>query len=126
ERGLALRQDTSFPEEPRSRLQLQLQRPQAFTLQLRHPRWLDGELVVRINGRRHALQSTPGSLAPIARTWRDGDTVEIELPMTTRIEDLPDGSDWVAVMHGPLMLAARTGTDSLYGLVADDGRGSHI
>src|SRR5690606_9323240 len=44
----------------------------------------------------------------------------------TRIEGLPDGSDWVAVMHGPLMLAARTGEEAIEGLVADDGRGSHI
>src|SRR5690606_4042749 len=29
-------------------------------------------------------------------------------------------------MHGPLLLAARTGEEDLDGLVADDGRGSHI
>lgn len=126
ERGLVLRQDTAFPEEPRTRLRLQLERPQALTLQLRHPGWLQGPLVATVNGERWPLASSPGSLASIARTWRDGDTVEIELPMTTRIEALPDGPDWVAVMHGPLMLAARTGSESLDGLVADDGRGSHI
>jgi DUF1680 family protein len=126
ERGLTLRQDTGFPEEPRSRLRLQLDAPETFVLQLRHPQWLDGTLVVHVNGRRWPLSSAPGSLAEIARTWRDGDEVEIELPMATRVEGLPDGSDWVAVMHGPLMLAARTGEESLDGLVADDGRGSHI
>ncbi len=126
ERGLTLRQDTSFPEEPRSRLHLQLDRPQAFTLQLRHPQWLAGELVVQVNGRRWPLSSTPGSYATISRTWRAGDRIDIALPMATRIEGLPDGSDWVAVMHGPLMLAARTGEESIEGLIADDGRGSHI
>ena len=126
ERGLTLRQDTAFPEEPRSRLQLRLERPQTFSLQLRHPQWLRDPLEVHVKGRRWALDSTPGSLASITRTWRDGDEVRIELPMTTRIEGLPDGSDWVAVMHGPLMLAARTGEEATGGLVADDGRGSHI
>ena len=126
ERGLVLEQRTSFPDEPRSRLRLQLERPQAFALQLRHPQWLQGPLVVRVNGRRWPLDSTPGSQADISRRWQDGDELVIELPMATRIEGLPDGSDWVAVMHGPLMLAARTGGEAIEGLLADDGRGSHI
>ena len=126
ERGLVLRQDTGFPDEAGSRLRLQLERPLTFALQLRHPQWLQGPLVVRVNGRRGPLDSTPGGMAVGARDWRDGDEVVVELPMTTRIENLPDGSDWVAVMHGPLTLAARTGADAIEGLVADDGRGSHI
>jgi DUF1680 family protein len=126
ERGLVLRQRTRFPEEARSELQLELERPQAFALELRHPHWLDGPLRVKVNGRAWPLRSTPSSYARIERRWKDGDRVEIDLPMQTRIENLPDGSDWVAVMHGPLMLAARTGGEDLDGLIADDGRGSHI
>jgi len=125
-RGLVLRQETRFPEEPRSIFRLQLERPQAFALLLRHPHWLQGPLRVKVNGRPWPLASTPSSYARIERQWQDGDHVEVELPMATRIEGLPDGSDWVAVMHGPLMLAARTGSEDLDGLVADAGRGSHI
>ncbi len=126
ERGALLRQETRFPEEARSVLRLQLERPQRFALDLRHPHWLDGPLAVKVNGRHWPLSSTPASYARIERRWEDGDTVEVELPMRTRVEGLPDDSDWVAVMHGPLMLAARTGTEDLDGLVADAGRGSHI
>ena len=126
QRGVVLRQRTRFPEEARSTLELALDAPQAFALELRHPHWLDGPLQVKVNGRRWPVESTPSSFARIEREWKDGDRVEIALPMTTRIEGLPDGSDWVAVMHGPLMLGARTGTDALEGLIADDGRGSHI
>lgn len=125
-RGLVLSQLTRFPEEPRSELRLSLERPQKFALELRHPHWLQGPLQVMVNGRAWPLQSTPSSYARIERRWKDGDRVEIALPMHTRIEALPDGSDWVAVMHGPLMLAARTGEEDLEGLVADAGRGSHI
>ncbi|WP_051464534.1 glycoside hydrolase family 127 protein [Pseudoxanthomonas suwonensis] len=126
ERGVVLRQRTRFPGEPGSTLELALERPQAFALELRHPHWLAGPMQVKVNGRRWPLESTPSSYARIEREWQDGDRIEIALPMQTRIENLPDGSDWVAVMHGPLMLAARTGTEDLEGLVADDGRGSHI
>jgi DUF1680 family protein len=126
ERGLVLRQETRFPEQARSTLRLELRKPQAFALALRHPHWLQGPMRVKVNGAPWPLASTPASYARIERRWKDGDRVEVELPMRTRIEGLPDGSDWVAVMHGPLMLAARTGTEDLDGLVADDGRGSHI
>ena len=126
ERGLQLEQATGFPEQPRSVLRLRLEESQAFALDLRHPHWLDGPMRVKVNGTPWPLSSTPASWARIERRWSDGDTVEVELPMRTRIENLPDGSDWVAVMHGPLMLAARTGTEDLDGLVADSGRGSHI
>lgn len=125
ERGLVLRQDTRFPDEESSRLTLQLRKPQRFTLHLRHPYWLDGPLIVRVNGQSWPLQSIPSSYAGIERDWADGDTVEIDLPLRTRVEGLPDRSDYVALMHGPIVLAARTGTDDLEGLIADDGRGSH-
>lgn len=126
ERGLVLRQDTRFPDEESSRLTLQLRKPQRFNLRLRHPHWLDGPLTVRVNGRPWPLRSTPSSYAGIERSWIDGDTVEIDLPLRTRAEELPDGSDYVALMHGPIVLAARTSNDGLEGLIADDGRGSHI
>jgi DUF1680 family protein len=125
ERDLVLRQDTRFPDEASSRLSLQLRKPQRFRLRLRHPHWLEEPLNVRVNGKPWPLQSTPSSYAGIERLWADGDTVEIDLPMHTRVEGLPDGSDYVALMHGPIVLAARTGTEELDGLIADDGRGSH-
>src|SRR5690606_36767046 len=126
ERGLVLRQRTRFPEEPRSVLEVATPRPQVFALELRHPHRLAGPLRVKLNGRRWPVESSPSSYARIERQWQDGDRIEVELPMSTRIESLPDGSDWVAMMHGPLMLAARTGGEDIEGLLADDGRGSHI
>ena len=126
ERDLVLRQDTRFPDEETSRLSLQLRKPQRFALRLRHPYWLEGSLNARVNGKRWPLRSTASSYASIEREWANGDTVEIDLPMRTRAEGLPDGSDYVALMHGPIVLAARTGTETLDGLIADDGRGSHV
>jgi DUF1680 family protein len=126
ERELVLRQDTRFPDEESSRLSLQLRKPQRFRLRLRHPHWLQGPFNVRVNGKPWPLQSTPASYASIEREWADGDRVEIDLPMHTRAEGLPDGSDYVALVHGPIVLAARTGTGNLDGLIADAGRGSHV
>lgn len=46
--------------------------------------------------------------------------------MHTTTEQMPDGSDYVAVLHGPIVLAAKTDTTNLTGLFADDSRGAHI
>ena len=46
--------------------------------------------------------------------------------MRTTTEQLPDGSDFVAVLHGPIVLAAKTDTLNMDGLFADESRGGHI
>jgi DUF1680 family protein len=127
ERGLALRQETSFPDEARTRLVLALERPESFALRVRHPSWVAaGDFQVRVNGEVWRDSSTPSSYAAIVREWRDGDRVEIELPMRTTLERLPDQSDYAAILRGPIVLAASTGSDQLGSLVAGDGRMAHV
>jgi hypothetical protein len=46
--------------------------------------------------------------------------------MHTRVERLPDGSDWVAILYGPIVLAKPDGTKNMDGLFADDGRMAHV
>jgi hypothetical protein len=48
------------------------------------------------------------------------------LPMHNSIEPMPNVSNYIAIMHGPILLAAKAGTEDMKGLVADDGRWSHI
>jgi hypothetical protein len=125
--GLTLRQNTAFPDEGRSHLTLKLTQPAEFTLQVRHPRWVAaGELAVRVNGESVPVASAPSSYVALRRLWRDGDHVSLELPMRTTVERLPDGSDWVAILHGPILLAAPAGTNNLQGLYANDSRMGHV
>lgn len=121
--GLTLRQETAFPDDSRTKLTLGLLKPAEFSLHLRHPGWVPaGEFSVRVNGQPVAVTSKPASYAEIRREWRDGDRVEIELPMRTTVERLPDGSEWVAILRGPIVLASPAGTNNLRGLYADDSR----
>lgn len=125
--GLMLRQETKFPDEPKTQLLLKLKKPTRFTLSVRHPVWVAaGQFSVRVNGKPLAVSSTPSSYAELQREWRDGDRVEIELPMRTTVERLPDGSDWVAILRGPIVLAAPSGTNDLVGLFANDSRMGHV
>jgi len=125
--GLVLRQETKFPDEPRTRLRLKLAKPAAFTLNIRHPGWVNpGDFTVKVNGQSMELKSTPSSYAAIRREWRDGDTVDVELPMHLHTERLPDGSNWVAFLYGPIVLAKPDGVDNMDGLFADEGRMSQV
>jgi DUF1680 family protein len=126
-RRIRLRQETGFPEEGRSRLVLSMSRPARFTVHVRHPAWVAaGALGIQVNGARWATTSKPSSYAAISREWRDGDRVEIALPMRTALERLPDGSDYAAIVHGPIVLAARTAAEDPGGLIAGEGRWAHI
>lgn len=127
EKGLVLKQETKFPDEERTKLRLQLEKPTYFTLYVRHPAWADASgFEINVNGQTVDIQSPPSSYAAIQREWKDGDTVDVNLPMRTYVERLPDGSDWVAILNGPIVLAKPDGTDQLEGLFADEGRMAHV
>jgi hypothetical protein len=85
-----------------------------------------GAFSVKVNGQFVAVTSAPSTYAELRRKWQDGDRVEVELPMQTTVERLPDGLDWVAFLRGPIVLAAPAGTNDLQGLYANDSRMGHV
>lgn len=125
--GLVLRQETKFPYEACTRLRLQLPKPATFTLNIRHPAWVnEDDFAIKVNGRSIDVKSTPSSYAAVRRQWKDGDMVDVELPMHLRVERLPDGSDWVAFLYGPIVLAKPGSTYRMDGLFADGGRMAQV
>ena len=44
--------------------------------------------------------------------------------MHNSIEHLPNVPEYIAFLHGPILLGSKTGTEDLAGLIADDGRWS--
>ena len=46
--------------------------------------------------------------------------------MENRLEELPNVPQYVAIMHGPILLSAKTGTQDMAGLIADASRWGHI
>lgn len=127
EKGIKLTQNTEFPYEETSELQLDLDKSQRFTLHVRYPGWVkEGEFKVFVNGEAQNLNAVPSSYVALERKWKNGDKVRIETPMHTEVEYLPDGSPWVSFVHGPIVLAAATDSTDLKGLWADDSRMGHV
>lgn len=127
ELGMSLRQETKFPEEPNTRLTVTVQSPRTFALHIRKPFWAEKDAVrVRVNEQAQQAESGASGYLTISREWRGGDVVTIDLPMEMQADPLPDGSNYVALRYGPIVLAAATGTEDLRGLFAGSGRGDHI
>jgi DUF1680 family protein len=127
ERGISLTQNTRFPYEEKTELNLKLAKPQKFAVHIRRPEWATAEGVqVRVNNKEVKLKSSAASYATVERKWKSGDVISITLPMQTKVEYLPDSSPWVSFVHGPIVLAAATDTADLEGLRADGSRMGHI
>jgi DUF1680 family protein len=109
EQGLRLRQRTRFPEQEGTRLELALDAPKQFSLRVRRPAWAGAGWSVSVNGRTQPATAEPGTYAALEREWRDGDVVELRLPMSLRAEPMPDDASVVAVLHGPIVLVADLG-----------------
>ena len=108
EKGIILKQTTSFPESGKIRLEITAAAPQKFTLTLRHPAWA-ANATVAVNGSRVATASNPGSYIALDRNWKSGDVVELELPVALHGEPLPGAPDMVAIMYGPIVLVGALG-----------------
>jgi DUF1680 family protein len=127
-----LAMETDFPEGESAKLTLTLESPKQFTLALRRPWWAGEGFAVEVNGQvvpedsagrassrtpevvrgRTTYQPPPsGSYVELKRTWQSGDTVELTLPKTLRLEALPDNPRRVAILWGPLVLAGDLGPE---------------
>ena len=97
-----LRQTTDFPESGKT------------TLTFLKP--FKGTVYIR-EGERYAKHTGD---------WKKGERLTAERNMDYHVEMLPDGSDWGAVMRGPIVMGKRCGTKDMFGLFANDGRMAHV
>ena len=125
EKGVKVIQTTNFPEENTTKLTFSGSAD--FKLNLRYPSWVaEDSLQIFINGAEIPVYVGPGEYLPINMDWQDGDVVEMKFPMQFSVEEMPNVPEYVAIKYGPILLGAKTSTEGLTGLVADDGRWSHI
>jgi uncharacterized protein len=122
EKGVKIKQETSFPYEEQTKLTV-TEGSSNFILMVRYPVWVSkGALKITVNGKEVDYTSLPSSYINIDRKWKKGDVVQIMLPMRNTIKHLPNVPEYIAIMHGPVLLGAKTGTEDLKGIIADDSR----
>ena len=91
-----IRQETNFPYEQKSKLTIT--KGGNFTLAIRKPAWASAD------GKASYTYQT--------KKWKAGEVVEVNLPMQLRYEECPDYKTYIAFKYGPILLAARTATET--------------
>lgn len=97
-RKISINQDTGYPFKTTSTLTITTDGKVTFPLKLRIPGWCSAPRV-SVNG-KNLENVTPGKFFVIARTWRNGDVVKLEFPMTSKVSHWINDS--VAITRGPL------------------------
>lgn len=108
-KGVVLVQETNYPESDHSVLRLHCAAPTTFALNIRYPQWAENGIDIRINGEPIEVEQQSGSFISIERTWVDEDQVNITIPMSLRLESMPDNPDRAAILYGPVVLAGVLG-----------------
>jgi DUF1680 family protein len=113
EKGVRIRQKTDFPEQEKTSLVLNVNRPVELTLHIRIPYWVGKQGYVEINGLKLETFSSPGSFLRLKRKWKNGDRIDVFFPMKLHLHPMPDNPNLAAIMYGPLVLAGQLGAVDL-------------
>ena len=108
ERGAEVELATGYPYDGEVRLKLAtLKRAGAFAIAMRVPGWAS-HATLTVNGKPVEAARAAG-YAIVRRRWQAGDVLAMTLPLELRTESTPDDPDMIALLRGPLVLAADLG-----------------
>nr|WP_321454229.1 beta-L-arabinofuranosidase domain-containing protein [uncultured Carboxylicivirga sp.] len=112
DKGVKIIQKTQYPDEQGTQLTIKTDKDKKFSLLLRYPYWAEKGIEITVNDKAIAVNQKPGSFVSINRDWKDGDVVKLKMPFDLRLETMPDDSNRVAIMYGPLVLAGDLGPEN--------------
>jgi DUF1680 family protein len=113
QRGLVITQETKFPEEDKTSLVIKVKKPVELAIKVRVPYWATKGVKVSINGKAEDVKAEPKSYLVLKRTWKDGDRIDIVMPMSLHLHQMPDDAKVATIMYGPVVLAGELGTEKL-------------
>ena len=102
-----LAQKTAYPESEQIQFRVEPETPVEFSLRLRIPGWIEQPARIAVNGRPARVKAERGSFAVLTRRWRKSDTIDLNLPFSSRTVAIEERApDTVACLRGPVMLVA--------------------
>jgi hypothetical protein len=102
------KQQTRYPFEDTIRMTLGTPEPVQFPLYLRVPGWCNAP-TLRVNGKKTPIHAEPRTFIAIDRKWKDGDTVELTLPMEMKLRYWTRNGNSVSLDRGPLTYSLKIG-----------------
>jgi DUF1680 family protein len=108
-RRVALEIRTRYPDDGRVRITVHPPSSATFAVKVRIPSWCSSATAA-VNDQRVPDIARPGDYAVLRRSWRDGDVITLDVPVTPRVIVGDHGNRGkVALACGPLVLAADNG-----------------
>jgi Beta-L-arabinofuranosidase, GH127 len=104
--SVSLKQSTNYPFDENITIAISTASDVAFPLYLRIPSWCNSAQI-KING---ILQSTifeASSYAKIERSWKQGDVIELLLPMQLKKDTWTNNKNSVSINYGPLTFSLK-------------------
>ena len=101
-------ESTHYPFEDTINLAFHAAKTVTFPLYLRIPGWCAAATVV-VNGKSLSLTPDAGQYVRLERSWKDGDTVALRLPMKVVVRQWHANEDSVSVNYGPLTFSLKIG-----------------
>lgn len=109
--GLTLTQQTSMPRENIVRLRISGASEAALALHI--PQWCAGTPTVWINSQQTQVTVVNG-FVQLPGPWKNGDIIELTLPMQLQVHTLPGTDNVIAFRYGPMVLSAELGTEGVH------------
>jgi hypothetical protein len=99
-------QETGYPWDETVKITLKRAPGASFAIRMRIPSWADGASV-GINGNPFGERPVPGTYLELNRAWKEGDVVELVLPMRVRLVEghprVETTRNHLAVFRGPIL-----------------------
>ncbi len=105
EKNVTITQATAYPKEDYTKLIIKGKG--RFDLNVRVPHWAVKGFFVKINGKEEKINAIPGSYLTLSRKWKDGDTIELQMPFHFYLEPVMDQQNIASLFYGPVLLAAQ-------------------
>jgi hypothetical protein len=103
---VSLKEITNYPFEDHIRFEVSTTKQVKFPLYLRIPAWCN-EAVVKINGEAVKVALKKSSYARVEKNWKQGDVVELVLPMKLHLEEWQANKNSVSINYGPLTFSLK-------------------
>jgi len=104
--SLKLYQQTDYPWDGSIKFTFLNAPSDDYSLFLRIPEW-SKNVEVKVNGTSICSTPKPGTYMEIRRTWHKNDTVELDIPLETRLikahSKVEEARNQVAIMRGPIL-----------------------
>jgi DUF1680 family protein len=104
EKGMKLVQKTNFPYSDKTTLTVR--GDGRLPIHLRIPSWTRDNVTLKVNGVAQEGTGRHGGYAMLDQEWKDGDTIEMILPMSFHLMPLMDQPNIASIFYGPVLLAA--------------------